>query len=72
MESADAILYVANRLDDMGTSASDVKLVGLVESAQALLQLPHICPAHRRLEALIFGADDYASDVGATYVLSNV
>jgi citrate lyase beta subunit len=40
-------------------------LVG-VETAKGILNLKEIAEADRRLEAIIFGAEDYAASIGAT------
>jgi citrate lyase subunit beta-like protein len=37
-----------------------------VESARGILNLPHIVTADPRLQAIIFGAEDFAGDIGAT------
>jgi citrate lyase subunit beta-like protein len=37
-----------------------------VETARGIINLAQIAAADPRLEAIIFGADDFASDVGAT------
>ena len=40
-------------------------LIAIVESAQAIVNLDSIASADPRLKALIFGAEDYAADIGA-------
>jgi len=40
-------------------------LIAIVESAQAIVNLDSIATADPRLEALIFGAEDLAADIGA-------
>lgn len=42
-----------------------IALIGMIENARGLLNLNAIAAADPRLEALIFGAEDYAADVGA-------
>jgi citrate lyase beta subunit len=42
-----------------------IRLVVLVESARAIVNLAEIAAADPRIEALIFGADDLAGDIGA-------
>lgn len=47
-------------------AGANIKIIALIESARALVNLQSIaesCP--ERLTAFIFGADDYAADVGA-------
>ncbi len=43
-----------------------VKLLALIETPQAYMNLREICTACERLEALIFGAEDLAAAIGAT------
>lgn len=67
VESARDILAVAEQLDALGDRAQDTRIVCMVESAKSMLNLKEIfssCPT--RLDAVIFGGDDYASHVGAT------
>ena len=48
------------------SSSAPIALIALIENAAAFLNLRDITRADARLAALIFGADDYAADVGAT------
>ena len=41
-------------------------IIAIVESARAIVSLPDIAGSDPRLQALIFGAEDLASDLGAT------
>ena len=43
-----------------------IKLIVIVESAMGILNLRPIATSDSRLQALIFGADDFAGDIGAT------
>jgi citrate lyase beta subunit len=43
----------------------DMILIAIVESALAITNLDNIASADPRLEALIFGAEDFAADIGA-------
>jgi len=65
--SAQDVWTVSERLDALGDAAHDVRIVGMIESAQSVLNMNSICQAApHRFDALIFGGDDYASTVGAT------
>ena len=67
VESASDVLVVSRELDALGDRAYDIRIVCMVESAQSLLNLTSICTAcPERMDAVIFGGDDYASNVGAT------
>lgn len=66
VESADDILRVSERLDALGDVAMHTRIIGMIESAKAVLNMSNICAAApHRFDCLIFGADDYASTVGA-------
>jgi len=49
-----------------GWPAGSIRLIAIVETARAILDLRQIAAADPRLEALILGADDLAIDIGAT------
>lgn len=67
VESATDVLTVSQELDALGDCARDVRIVCMIESARALLNMNAICTASpHRMDAVILGADDYASNVGAT------
>lgn len=59
--------YIEKKL---GTD-SPLCIIALIESATAMLRLGDITRSSKRLVALIFGADDYAADVGAVRTPSN-
>ncbi|HEU5181231.1 MAG TPA: CoA ester lyase [Candidatus Polarisedimenticolia bacterium] len=61
VESADQVRDVVRR-----TSLEPAALLALIESARGVLELKEIAGADPRLEALLFGAEDLAGDVGAT------
>ncbi len=46
--------------------AGEINIIAMVETARAVLSLPAICRASARLQAIIFGAEDLAQDIGAT------
>jgi citrate lyase subunit beta-like protein len=49
-----------------GWPARGICLLVVVETARGIVNLPQIASADPRLEAIIFGAEDFASDIGAT------
>ena len=49
-----------------GLSPGEIIIIAVVETARGILNLPEIIGADPRLQALIFGAEDFASDLGAT------
>ena len=68
VESATEVLRLAGRLDELERRRSmesrSVRIVAAVESARGLLAAPAIAASHPRVEALMFGAEDYALDLG--------
>lgn len=63
VESADDVQAAA---DDLGSFDPDgrIGVVAAIESAVGLLKAPEIAAAHPRVLALMFGAEDYALDLG--------
>jgi len=70
VESGEQIQWVSQFIGDFeqsaGWPANGIPLLVGVESAHAILNLKEIVSADPRLEALIFGAEDYAANIGAT------
>lgn len=76
VETSDQLAWFAGELNTVLSVQPDRKLglIMFIESAQALLDLPNICRAAWELsddsffvpEALVFGSDDFAADIGAT------
>jgi citrate lyase subunit beta-like protein len=69
VESADQVKWVSNHIETYETSSShdigSVRLLVGVETAKGILNLREIAEADKRLEAIIFGAEDYAASIGA-------
>lgn len=45
--------------------SGSIILISIIESAIGIVNLPEIASSNSRLEALIFGAEDFAADIGA-------
>lgn len=61
------VCAVSEQLDSLGDQAMDTRIICMIESARAMLNMNEICSAcPERMDAVILGGDDYASDVGAT------
>jgi len=58
VESPEQVVQVAERVP------GDVAIVAAIESAAGLLRAPEIAAAHPQVVALMFGAEDYALDLG--------
>ncbi len=61
---ADDVLEVARHAIERFDPDGDVRIVAAIESAAGLLRAPEIAAAHPRVVALMFGAEDYALDLG--------
>lgn len=65
----DQIKSISTQLDDFEAEnqlpARSINLAAIVESALGVINLDSIAGADPRLDALIFGAEDYAADIGA-------
>ena len=70
LRARDQIRWVSTQLAEAerrsGLSPGEIILIAVVETARGILNLPEIIGADPRLQALIFGAEDFASDLGAT------
>ena len=70
IESAEQVKWVSGHIETYELS-SNFKIGGIrlligLETAKGILNLREIAEADKRLEAVIFGAEDYAASVGAT------
>lgn len=70
VESAAQILEVAAKLDaaeqQFGWPSGSIRLLPIIETALGVVNLRDIATSSPRLDALIFGAEDLAGDIGAT------
>lgn len=62
-EKPEHVLIAARALERFDPEGT-VRIVAAIESAQSLLLAPAIAAAHPRVLALMFGAEDYALDLG--------
>lgn len=70
VEQPAAIEWVAGAISELenefGFPPGDIKILAMIESAAGVVNLDAISHSSNRLEALIFGAEDFASSIGAT------
>lgn len=70
IETPDQIAHVASILTeaerDIGLPQQTFKMLAIIETAKGIINLREIAQASPRLDALIFGAEDLAGDIGAT------
>lgn len=62
---ADVLRHVAPQRHAAG-STNPIKIIALIESAKAIMDLPEICKATPFLSGLIFAAEDFALDLSLT------
>ncbi|HJS18667.1 MAG TPA: CoA ester lyase [Anaerolineales bacterium] len=69
IETADQVQWVCDHMESYELSSSQnigsVRLLVGVETAKGILNLKKIAEADPRLEAIVFGAEDYAASIGA-------
>jgi citrate lyase beta subunit len=69
IESAEQVKWVSDHIETYELSSKhkirSIRLLIGVETAKGLVNLREIAEADKRLEAIIFGAEDYAASVGA-------
>jgi citrate lyase subunit beta-like protein len=69
VQTGDQVRWAAERITEYESQsnrpAGTTILIAIVESARGIINLKDICAASSRLEALIFGAEDLAADLGA-------
>jgi len=69
VESADQVRWVSEQIAAVeaatGWPEGGIRMIVLVETAGGIVRLKEIASADPRLEALIFGSEDLASDMGA-------
>ncbi|MDP2976187.1 MAG: aldolase/citrate lyase family protein, partial [Anaerolineales bacterium] len=67
VESLEQLAWVSERIEaaelQYGWGVNSIRMIAQIESARAVLNLKEIA-AHPRLDALIFGAEDFAADIG--------
>ena len=70
IETAEQVKWVSDQIETYELSSKlnigTVRLLIGVETAKGILNLKEISGADKRLEAIIFGGEDYAASVGAT------
>lgn len=70
IETPEQVKWVSEHIETYELSSNinvgNIRLLIGVETAKGILNLKEIAEADKRLEAIIFGAEDYAASVGAT------
>ena len=70
IETAEQVKWVSDQIESYELSnklnLGSIRLLIGLETAKGIMNLKEIAEADKRLEAMIFGAEDYAASVGAT------
>jgi citrate lyase beta subunit len=61
VERAEQVQWISQQL-----AGTNIQLLAIIETARGIINLKEIAAASDRLDALIFGAEDLAGDIGAT------
>lgn len=64
--------FIADAVRVQGMDPNAIKLLAIIETARGVLNVREIAEVGSPLEALIFGADDLAADIGAKRTRSSV
>lgn len=65
VENAAQVAWVSEQITAAGTSGDEIGVICMVETARGIVNLAEIAAAGPRLQALIFGAEDLAGELGA-------
>ncbi len=69
VDSSEPIRRVSTKISaaesEFGWLPGSIHLIAIVETAIGIVNLPQIASADIRLQALVFGAEDFAGDIGA-------
>ncbi len=75
VESAEALLAISHFLDAQEQAnawpTGHIRLLAMIETALGVMNLREIAQATPRLDALIFGAEDFAASIGAVRTREN-
>ena len=75
VESAEDLLAVSHFVDEQeslhGWPIGHIRLLAMIETARAIMNLREIAQATPRLDALVFGAEDFAASIGAVRTREN-
>jgi len=70
VESAEQVVWVSGEIESYelsnGLPVGGIRLLAGLETAKGVINLKKIARADKRLEALIFGGEDFAASIGAT------
>jgi citrate lyase beta subunit len=70
VESPEQVTWVSSRIESYelshGLPLGGIRMIILVETARGILNLKEIAGSDKRLDAIIFGGEDFAASIGAT------
>jgi len=74
VDQAEQVRWVSEEISSIerseGWPEGGICLIAIVETARAIVNLERIASADSRLQAIIFGAEDFVGDIGATRTLA--
>jgi citrate lyase beta subunit len=65
VDDAEQVRWACAQIDRVLGQGTPLGVIVIIETARAILNLAEIAGAHPRLQGLIFGAEDFAGDIGA-------
>jgi citrate lyase beta subunit len=65
VERAEQVRWVSEQIGEAGLAQNEISLIVIVESALGIVNLAEIAGQDELLQAIIFGAEDLAGDIGA-------
>jgi citrate lyase beta subunit len=65
VDTGEQVRWVCAQIDQTLGEDTPLCVIVIIETARAILNLAEIAGAHSRLQGLIFGAEDFAGDIGA-------
>jgi citrate lyase beta subunit len=65
VDEAEQVRWVCAQIEQVLGKETPLGVIVIIETARAILNLTQIASAHPRLQGLIFGAEDFAGDIGA-------
>jgi citrate lyase beta subunit len=65
VDDVEQVRWVCAQIDREWGKETPLGVIVIIEAARAIINLAQVASAHSRLRGLIFGAEDFAGDVGA-------
>ncbi|KAJ2504746.1 hypothetical protein IWW47_002379 [Coemansia sp. RSA 2052] len=66
VETPGDIQYVSKLIDELALPSRDIRIIAGIETALGIVNIRDIARADKRVDALLFAAEDYCADTGIT------